>query len=58
MHFALVRLTIMCIHDAHSWMCLSVCGEHISDVSPEPIYACIILRILGYTFGENNTGII
>ena len=56
--FALVWLAIMCIHGAHSWMCSPVCGEHIIDVRPEPIYACIILRILGYTFGENNTGII
>ena len=37
MHFALVRLAIMYIHDAHSWMCSSVCGEHIIDVRPEPV---------------------
>ena len=58
MHFALVRLAIICIYGAHSWMCSSVCGELIIDVRPEHIYASIILRILGYTFGENNTGII
>ena len=37
MHFALVRLAIMCIHGAHLWMCSPVCGEYIIDVRPEPI---------------------